>query len=121
MPVTAMTVYMCQIDLKKDAQALLFAAALDHWMAHLQAAGVIGGWTLLRRKLNLAADAYRDFILQIEVDDLAQLDRAFRWVGRQDDETEKLYARMHDMIERVDHALYRPFPDAERAEHLAIV
>lgn len=116
-----MTVYTCQIDLKKDAQAMLFAAALENWMAHLQAAGVVGAWTLLRRKLNLASDVYRDFLLQIEVSDMAQLDMAFRWVGQQGDEAETLYARMHDMIDKADFALYRPFPDPELAERLAII
>lgn len=69
----------------------------------------------------LASDAYRDFLLQIEVSDMAQLDQAFRWVGQQGDAAETLYARMHDMIDRADFALYRPFPDPERAERLAII
>lgn len=116
-----MNLYTCQIDLKKDAQALLFSAALEHWMTHLQAAGVVGQWSLLRRKLNLASDVYRDFLLQIEVSDMAQLDQAFRWVGQQGDEAEKLYMRMHDMIDTAEYGLFRPFPDPERAERLAIV
>lgn len=116
-----MNVYTRQIDLKKDAQALPFAAALENWMSHLQAAGVVGNGSLMRRKLNLASDVYRDFLLQIQVSDMAQLDRAFRWVGQQSDEAEALYARMHDMIDSADVALYRPFPDPERAERLAII
>jgi len=116
-----MNVYLCQIDLKKDAQALLFAQALDNWMNHLQEAGVVGTWVLLRRNLNLAADCYRDFLLQIEVADLAQLDQAFRWVGQQGDTADSLYSRMHDMIEQVEFGLFRPFPDPERAERLALI
>lgn len=116
-----MNIYTCQIDLKKDAQAMLFAAALDNWMSHLQEAGVVGKWSLVRRKLNLASDSFRDFLLRIEVADLAQLDQAFRWVGQQGDEAETLYTRMHDMIDTADYALYRPFPDPERAERLAII
>ncbi|MFN3208498.1 MAG: DUF6614 family protein [Roseovarius sp.] len=116
-----MNTYLCQIDLKKDAQALSFAAALENWLGHLQRAGAIGGWSLSRRKLNLAADRYRDFILQIEVANLAQLDQAFRWVGEQGDEAETLYMRMHDMIDAADCGLFRPFPDPERAERLALI
>jgi hypothetical protein len=44
---------------------------------------MVGNCSLLRRKLNLASAAHRDFLLQIELSDLAQLDRAFRWVGQQ--------------------------------------
>ncbi len=36
-----MNVYTCQIDLKKDAQALPIVAALESWMSHLQTAGMV--------------------------------------------------------------------------------
>lgn len=41
-----MNVYTCQNALKKDAKSLPFAAALANWMSHLQAAGVVGKWSL---------------------------------------------------------------------------
>lgn len=85
-----MTTYICSIDLRDNAKALSFAAAVEAWMTHLQTAGVIQGWHLRRRKLNLAAGSYRDFLLEIDVIDLDQLDRAFRRAGRQDDETTRL-------------------------------
>lgn len=117
-----MNSYFCMIDLKQDAKALPFAASLDAWMTYLSDQGVIRGWSLCRRKLNLAADAYRDFLLQVEVDDLAQLDRLFRLVGhRDDDDVSRLYGRVHDMIDKVDFALYRPFPDPHRSERVALV
>ena len=79
-----MNLYSCQIDLRNDARALSFAKSLDDWMSYLQNRGVIRGWRLFRRKLNLASDRHRDFLLQIEVDDLSQLDQAFRVLGRKD-------------------------------------
>ncbi|MDT8327308.1 MAG: DUF6614 family protein [Roseovarius sp.] len=116
-----MNLYCCLIDLKQDAKALAFAAALDAWMGHLQAHGAIGAWRLYRSKLNLAADTYRDFLLEIEVEDLSQLDRAFRLTGKHDDETAQLHDRVHSQISHVDFALYRPYPDPERAERMALV
>lgn len=116
-----MTTYLCAIDLRDTAKALSFAAALDAWMCHLQAQGVIQSWRLKRRKLNLAAAPYRDFLLEIEVLDLDQLDRAFRFAGRQDDDTARLYALVHDHVGQADMALYRPFPDPERAERVALI
>lgn len=116
-----MTTYLCFIDLRDTAKALSFAAALDAWMSHLQAQGVIQSWALKRRKLNLAAGAHRDFLLEIDVQDLAQLDRAFRCAGRQDDDTARLYAMVHDHVDQADMALYRPFPDPERAERVALI
>lgn len=116
-----MNLYTCMIDLKHDAKALQFAAALDCWLTHLRAQGVIGKWRLMRRKLNLAADGYRDFVVEIEVDDLAQLDRAFHATANGGDEAAALHARVHDMIEHADYALFRPFPDPQGAERAALI
>lgn len=116
-----MNLYTCQIDLKDDAKALAFARAVDDWMRFLQESGVIGEWRLMRRKLNLASDAYRDFLLEIEVDDLTQLDRAFRLSGQHDDAISTLYRAVNTLIAGADFGLYRPFPDPERSERMALL
>lgn len=117
----AMNLYTCQIDLKQDAKALAFAQAVTLWMDHLKAAGTINDWRLLRRKLNLAADACRDFLLEIEVEDLAQLDRAFRLSGSHDETVEALHRAVHDLVGHAEFGLYRPFPDPERSERMALI
>lgn len=117
-----MNIYCCQIDLKQDAKALHFAAALEAWMNHLQSEGVIGPWSLIRRKLNLAADCYRDFVLQIEIADLAMLDTAFHATAQTDDNPAgQMRMRVHDMIDKMDFALYRPYPDAIGAERMSLI
>ncbi|MCV2890080.1 DUF6614 family protein [Ruegeria aquimaris] len=116
-----MNLYHCAIDLKHEAKALAFAAAVDHWMGYLRARGVIRSWRLLRRKLNLAADSCRDFLLEIEFDDMTQLDRAFRVLGEHDEEVERLYGAVSALIARSEFGLYRPFPDPERAERMALL
>ncbi len=116
-----MNLYCARIDLKDDAKALAFAKAAEDWLNFLQGRGVIGQWRLLRRKLNLSSDAFRDFLLEIEVADLAQLDSAFRLTGQQNEEVEALYTAVHTLIGASDFALYRPFPDPERAERMAIL
>ncbi len=116
-----MNLYICQFDLKTDSKALAFAAALATWMDHLKAAGTIRDWQLYRRKLNLASGPFRDFELVIEVEDLTQLDRAFRLSGRQDDEVQAMHAAVHDLIAAADFGLYRPFPDPERSERMALI
>ena len=116
-----MNLYCCMIDLIQDAKALAFATALDAWMSHLQTHGAIGQWRLYRSKLNLAADTYRDFLLEIEVEDLSHLDRTFRLTGQHDDQTAQLHDRVHSQIAHADFALYRPYPDPERAERMALV
>ncbi|ASM72411.1 MULTISPECIES: DUF6614 family protein [Roseobacteraceae] len=116
-----MNLYHCLIDLKHDAKALTFAKALDDWMVHLQNAGAIQGWRLLRRKLNLASGGHRDFMLEIEVRDLQQLDQAFRLSGQQDEDVAALHRAVHDHVALADFGLYRPFPDPERSERMALI
>ena len=117
----AMNSNHCMIDLKSDARALGFATALDAWMTLLRDEGRIAGWRLMRRKLNLAGDCCADFLLEIEVDDLAQLDAAFRYLGRGGDEAARRYDQMHQHIARAEFGLYRPFPDPERVERMALI
>lgn len=116
-----MNLYSCQIDLKQEAKALVFAQALGEWMDHLQSHGTILGWRLLRRKLNLASDNQRDFLLEVEVEDLSQLDRAFRLSGSHDEKVAELHRAVHVLIAQADFGLYRPFPDPERSERMALL
>jgi hypothetical protein len=116
-----MNLYHCSIDLRDDSKALGFAAALDVWMTHLQTNGVILSWRLCRRKLGFGAPRARDFVLEIEVEDMTQLDQAFRFTATSDEKTERLYTTVHQMVGAVDVALYRPFPDPERAERMALI
>ena len=109
------------IDLKDDAKALAFAAALDDWLVFLAAQGLVSNWRLMRRKLNLSSDAHRDFLLEIEVDGLEELDRLFRFVSSDASGVEELHGRVHQMIGRVEFGLYRPYPDATRVERAAIL
>lgn len=116
-----MNIYLCQIDLKQEAKALAFASALGTWMSYLQDKGAVRNWRLTRRKLNLASGQSRDFMLEIEVDDMTQLDQAFKLTGAQDDAVAQKYHAVHDLIAHADFGLYRPFPDPERAERMALI
>lgn len=116
-----MNLYHCMIDLKSDARAMSFALALDAWLTLLRDAGRIGSWRLMRRKLNLAGPGCADFLLEIEVRDLAQLDSAFGFLGQAEDDAIRRYEQMRQHIARVEYGLYRPYPDPEKAERLAIL
>ncbi|SCZ58041.1 DUF6614 family protein [Epibacterium ulvae] len=116
-----MNLYHCSIDLRHEAKALVFANAIDQWMSYLQERGTVLSWRLMRRKLHLASDKDRDFILEIEFENMTQLDQAFRVLGEQDEEVERLYANVSNLIATTDVGLYRPFPDPERAERMALI
>ena len=116
-----MNIYHCEIDLHDNSKALVFAVAVEAWMEHLLSQKVILGWRLCRRKLGFGAPQSRDFLLEIEVKDMTQLDQAFRYAGQVDEEIEQLYTTMHQMVGECDIGLYRPFPDPERAERMALI
>ena len=116
-----MNIYTCAIDLVDDARALAFARAVEVWMTHLRDGGAIRDWRLYRRKLGLGSGEHRDFLLQIEVTDLAQLDRAFALVAGRDETVETLYRAVHMAIRQADVALYRPFPDPQMCERVALI
>ena len=116
-----MNLYHCMFDLVEDSKALAFAGALESWMTLLKDRGTVQNWRLLRMKLNLGADCCRDFLLEVEVTDLGQLDQAFRLVGSKDDAVAEAYGRVHAMVGQVQYGLYRPFPDPERAERMALL
>ena len=116
-----MNLVHCMIDLRQGAKALAFAAACDAWMAHLAATGTIRHWRLMRRKFGLASASHADFVLEIEVEGLSQLDEAFEALARRDDDVERLYDQMHQMIGRSEVGLYRPYPDPTRRERVALI
>ncbi|MBT9245371.1 hypothetical protein KM031_16100 [Gemmobacter fulvus] len=116
-----MNLYHCMIELKSDARALAFAVAVDAWLGHLQTAGLIGGWRLMRRKFGLASGLHTDFLLEIEVEGFAQLDAAFAALGGSDDTALRRYDQMHQMIVRLDVGLYRPYPDPAQRERIALI
>ena len=68
-------------------------------MEYLKGRGAITGWRLLRRKLNLANDTCKDFLLEIEFENMTQLDQAFRILGEHDEEVARLYANVNALIE----------------------
>lgn len=116
-----MNLYTCMIDLRNSDKALSFAHSIELWLDHLMMTGVIQRWHLYRRKLNLAADCYRDFMLQIEVKDLNQLDQAFQSMSNPDDNVERLYRAVHEQILSTEFALYRPYPDPNSTERMGLL
>lgn len=116
-----MNTYHCMIDLRDNTKALAFAKAMEDWMMLLKDRGVIEDWRLMRRKLNLADQSCLDFLLEIDVRDMTQLDQAFRVLGAQDDTVADMHNKVHQMIATSRNGLYRPFPDPERAERMALI
>jgi hypothetical protein len=52
--------------------------------------------------------------LMMEFSDLAQLDQAFNRVGSRREPTESVHFGVNSLVESVQFALYRDFPDSKR-------
>jgi hypothetical protein len=71
--------------------------------------------------MGLASGHHTDFLLEIEVDGLTQLEEAFAALSRADDEDERRYQILHQMIGRAEIGLYRPYPDPSQRERIALI
>lgn len=111
-----MDVYNIWCDLKSGSKDTAFCDNVDRYMAHLRERGVIGGHRIMRRKLGLGPKTLGEFHIMIEVENLAQLDEAFRHVGGRAGEVEGLHFAVNSAVENVVFALYRDFPDEFRTQ-----
>ena len=84
-------VYHVWCDLREGVRDTDFADALDRYLGHLRAEGLIGGFRLTRRKLGLGPGELGEFHLMIEVRDLTQLEAAFGQVASRAGTVEQLH------------------------------
>lgn len=101
------------IDSRRDLE---FARNVHAYLGHLQKQGKIEGWRLTRRKFGFGPDGMGEFHAEVWTNDLAQLDDAFSLVATRAGEVETLHRPVYSMVKDFKSALYRDFPDPERAE-----
>ena len=116
-----MNLYHCMVELKSGDRALQFAAAADAWLGHLKSENIITDWRLLRRKFGLASGQHTDFLIEIEVESMSALEKAFSQLSKMDDEHTRRYEFMHSLIGSLNVGLYRPYPDPEQRERIALL
>ena len=92
-----------------------FVRDLEHYMTYLRERGLIEAHRLLRRKLGLGPNSLGEFLLLLEVNDLAQLEQAFQHVASRKGEVEERHFAVNSKIQSVVFALYRDFPDPVRS------
>jgi hypothetical protein len=113
--------YHCLIELRPEARALSFAHAVGLWLDHLAKLELVSDWRLMRRKFGLASGRHTDFVLEIEIEGMAALDDAFTALADADDHAVQLYEKMHAMIATAEIGLYRPYPDPQQRERIALI
>ncbi len=109
-----MDIYHIWCNLKDGVKDVDFADNVHAYLGHLEQEGMIAGYRLTRRKLGFAAPGFPEFNITIEVEGLAQLDRAFGHVASRADPAESLHHAVNSMVTDAVFALYRDFPDPVR-------
>lgn len=106
-----MDVYQIWFDLKPGTNEGKFAEALGLFLDHLESERLIETWRMLRCKLGLRPDALQEFVVLVETENLAQLDRAFSEAASREGLVDELHFTANAMVQDVKFALYRDWPD----------
>lgn len=106
--------YQIWVNLRDSHKDLEFADAVHAYLGQLQADGHIAGFALARRKLGFGPASLGEFQITIDVEDLAQLERAFDVIATRAGAIEQLHARVYSMVTDFQSSLYRDFPDPQR-------
>ena len=106
--------YHAWCNLKDGVRDTDFADRVHAYLGHLKKDGAIADYRLTRRKLGLSPPGMGDFHIIIEVEGLAQLDKAFKQVASRTDPAEGLHHSVNSLVTDVSFALYRDFPDPVR-------
>lgn len=107
--------YLIWCDPADAHRDLELAAAVRAWLEHLRGEGLIEGWNLARRKLGFGPAELGEFQIEIRVRDLAQLDLAFGRAAARAGPAEELHRAVYSRVRNFRSALYRDFPDPQRA------
>ncbi len=110
-----MNYYTMWCNLRESHKDLEFARNVGAYLGHLKDQGHIEGWRLTRRKFGFGPDGLGEFQITVWTSDLAQLDRAFGHVATRTGDVENLHRPVYSMVTDFKSALYRDFPDPQRA------
>lgn len=109
-----MDLYHIWCDLGDGVSDSEFTDALARFLDRLQQDGRIAGWRLTRKKLGLAPASLGEFHIMVEIENLAQLDRAFAAAAARTDPIEEIHHAVNSRVRNATFALYRDFPDPVR-------
>jgi hypothetical protein len=109
-----MDIYHAYFDLKPGVRDMALVEALDRYMVHLKAHGLVEGHRLTRAKLGFGLRGMGDWHLMMEFRDLAQFDAAFKRVAGRAEPAEGYHFGVNSLVHNVTFALTRDFPDPVR-------
>jgi hypothetical protein len=109
-----MDLYHVWCNLRPGVSDVTFCDRVDAYLGRLRDDQLIKAHRITRRKLGFGPRELGEFHITIEVEDLAQLDRAFATVAERSGAVEGLHQAVNSLACDLTFALYRDFPDAVR-------
>jgi hypothetical protein len=110
-----MDVYHIWFNLKPGVRDLEFAESAQAYLGHLKEAKDIASFRIMRRKLGLAPPQLPEWHITLDFQNMAQMDQAFSRVSSRTDPVESFHHLVNSKVQDIFFALYRDFPDANRA------
>lgn len=110
-----MNYYHAWVDLKESHKDLEFCSNVNAYLGYLKQHGLIEGHSISRRKFGFGPNELGEFHIVMFVRDLAQLEAAFGIVATRTGEIEDLHRKVYSSVVNLKSALYRDFPDPQRA------
>ncbi|MBX3360736.1 MAG: hypothetical protein KF912_06715 [Phycisphaeraceae bacterium] len=107
--------YHMWFNLVESHRDMEFAGHVRAYLDHLKGKGLIDDWSLSRRKFGFAPPELGEWHVVVRTRDMSQLDGAFGLVATRSGEIETLHRPVYSMVKDFKSALYRDFPDPERA------
>jgi hypothetical protein len=108
--------YAIWFDLVDSSEDLSFSRALQAFLGHFQAKGLVAGYTLERRKFGFGPSELGEFHVRIQTESLDLLDQAFSIAATRDGEIEGLHSEVFRRVKNFRSGLYRTFPDSVRVQ-----
>lgn len=106
-----MDVYQIWFELKPGTDEAKFAKILAMFLDHMESEGLIETWRMMRCKLGLKPDTFPEFLLMIETEDMAQMDRAFKAAVSREGAIDELHFSTNSMVQSLKFGLFRDWPD----------
>ena len=110
-----MDLYHVWCNLKPGVRDHDFLERVQSYLGHLREQELIAGFRVTRKKLGLGPSDLPEFHIIIELEGLAQRDRAFGKVAARNDPIESFHHAVNSQVRDASFALYRDFPDPVRA------
>ena len=107
--------YHIWFGLRPGTKDLDFCKDVAAFLDHMAEEGALESWRLERRTLGLSSAPLGEWHIDIATQDMAQLQAAFDAITPRTGKMEKLHAAVWSKVTDAQFALYRDFPDDNRA------